>query len=186
MIALRIYMKHRITENSMAITKKEIRHLSIGDILAGSGVKVISAPTAGIKTPTGKVEVGVEYPNGHKMLKIWGKYTVVGVKTPDAIEPPVSNTEVVPPIQEEQNSNELQFKPKYGYWDVTKYPYGGDFKKFDGTETGTLIKGTVKRGDEIRVQLSDGRTIVAPASSVGNMDFESVIDQAKAIGREIV
>lgn len=82
--------------------------------------------------------------------------------------------------------NQLQFKKNFKYWDVTKYPYGGDFKAFDGTESGQLVKGNVKRGDEIRVQLADGRVIVAPAQAVANMDFDSVLDLAKSIGREIV
>jgi hypothetical protein len=79
----------------MGIKKTEVRHLKVGDKLAGSGVTVISPPTAGIKTPTGKMEIGIEYPNGKKYLKIWGKYTVVGVKTEDIL--PVIPPTVIPP-----------------------------------------------------------------------------------------
>jgi hypothetical protein len=68
----------------MATKKKEVRFLSVGDILSGSRAKVISSPTAGIKTPGGKVEIGIEYPNGVKKIKEWGKYTLVSVDVPNA------------------------------------------------------------------------------------------------------
>lgn len=48
----------------MSQQKKEVRYLSVGDVLLGSGTKVISASVAGLKTPSGKVEIGIEYPNG--------------------------------------------------------------------------------------------------------------------------
>lgn len=60
----------------------------------------------------------------------------------------------------------LTFKKGYGYWDVTKYPYGGDFKRFDGTEIGHEIAGPVKNQHQARVQLSDGRVIVADRDSI--------------------
>lgn len=54
----------------------------------------------------------------------------------------------------------VKFKSGMGYWDVTKYPYGGDFKRLNGSEEGVIVSGTRKRGDEIRVKLNDGRTIL--------------------------
>jgi len=60
--------------------RKQVQDLKVGDILMGSGAKIISAPSIGINTPDGKAEVGVEYPNGKKKLQLWGKYTVVGLK----------------------------------------------------------------------------------------------------------
>ena len=65
-------------------------------------------------------------------------------------------------------SEDLHFKKGFGYWDVTKYPYGGDFKRFDGIETGTHIEGPVKFANEIRVKLNDGRTIVVKKDGVLN------------------
>ena len=90
-------------------------------------------------------------------------------------------------LSETDNPNEpLTFIKGWGYWDVSKYPYGGDFKRFLGTETGNLIKGTVKKGEEIRAKLSDGRTIVTSARSVSNCDFDDLLDKAKQIGRTVV
>lgn len=65
--------------NRPGIVDKEVRFLKVGDVLSGSRAKIIQAPFSGVRTPTGKAEVGVEYPNGKRYLKIWGKYTVVGV-----------------------------------------------------------------------------------------------------------
>lgn len=54
-------------------TKKvEAQYLSVGDRIA-TGV-VTHAPSVGIKTPRGKVELGV---NGY--LKVWNKRTVITV-----------------------------------------------------------------------------------------------------------
>lgn len=80
----------------MSQQKKEVRYLSVGDVLTGSGAKVVSAPTAGIKTPSGKVEIVVEYPNGQKSLRVWGKYTVVNVNVPEA---PIQNTDAIEPTE---------------------------------------------------------------------------------------
>lgn len=77
----------------MASQKKEVRYLSVGDVLSGSGAKVISAPVAGLKTPSGKIEIGIEYPNGQKRLQTWGKYTIVSVNVPEA---PIQNTAIKP------------------------------------------------------------------------------------------
>jgi hypothetical protein len=66
------------------------------------------------------------------------------------------------------NDQELRFKKGYGYWDVTKYPYGGDFNRFDGNEIGVQVSGPVKLGNEIRVKLNDGRTIVVSKPGILN------------------
>lgn len=62
--------------------KKEVRNLSIGDVLTGSGAKVVSAPVSGVKVPTGKVQIGIQYPNGVEKYQVWGKYTIVSVNDP--------------------------------------------------------------------------------------------------------
>ncbi len=175
--------KPELPENSRPITKKEVRHLKAGDVLSGSGAKILANPQAGLKTPPGKLEVYVEYAGGKKKMQLWNKYTVVGVKDAPVVDATPTDS---PALQEDDSQTEILFKPKFGFWDVTKYPYGGKFDRFSGTEKGKLVKGTVDKGDEIRVQLEDGRTIVVPAAAVANMDFDQVLDLAKASGRELV
>lgn len=53
----------------------EAQYLSKGDKLASGGV-VTSNPSRGIKTPSGKVELGI---NGY--LKVWNKKTLITVVT---------------------------------------------------------------------------------------------------------
>ncbi len=65
----------------------------------------------------------------------------------------------------------VKFREGHGYWDLTRYPYGGDFSRFKGGEEGTIVKGTRKRGDEIRVKLDDGREIITAYRSL-DMPFE--------------
>lgn len=55
-----------------------VTDLKTGDTLS-SGAKVISNPFAGVRTPRGKVEIGIEYTNGQRVLRIWNKSTTVGV-----------------------------------------------------------------------------------------------------------
>ena len=75
--------------NANSSVKKEVRYLSKGDVLTPTMAKVISGPSAGYKTPKGKMEVGLEYPDGRKVLATWGKYTVVTVKpAPPQPQPP--------------------------------------------------------------------------------------------------
>jgi hypothetical protein len=64
-----------ITLSTGTITVKnvEAQHLSIGDKLASGGV-VTHRPSVGIKTPSGKVELGV---NG--FLKVWNKRTLITI-----------------------------------------------------------------------------------------------------------
>lgn len=60
--------------------KKQVRYLSVGDVLTPTMNKVVVAPSAGIKTPSGKVDLVVETPKGERYLKTWGKYTEVSIK----------------------------------------------------------------------------------------------------------
>lgn len=71
----------------------------------------------------------------------------------------------------------LYFEANYGYWDLTKYPYGGDFKRFDGTESGEFTDGLVKVAGEIRVKLSDGRIIITIAQAVRGLPFDAVCNK---------
>lgn len=64
----------------------------------------------------------------------------------------------------------------YGYWDVTQYPQGGDFKRFNGSETGVIVKGFVKNDvDEVRIKLDNGRTIVANQNYVERAEGGSLV-----------
>lgn len=87
-------------------------------------------------------------------------------------------------IFSESNSDELTFKQGQGYWDVSKFPYGGDFKRIKGDETGTLIKdGFVSKADEIKVKLNDGRDVVIQMSAVTNMPYDGVVSLRKKMGQ---
>ena len=59
-----------------------------------------------------------------------------------------------------------KFIKGWGYWDLTKYPYGGDFRRFDGNESGTEIDGGVKVAGEIRIKLEDGRIIITQLAAI--------------------
>lgn len=58
----------------MAHTIKQAQYLSVGDKLAFTGGVVTHRPTRGLKTPSGKVELGV---NG--FLKVWNARTEIAV-----------------------------------------------------------------------------------------------------------
>lgn len=58
----------------METKKVEARYLSVGDVLA-TGEVVTHAPYRGLKTPSGKVDLGV---NGFK--KTWNARTIIAVK----------------------------------------------------------------------------------------------------------
>lgn len=47
-----------------------------------------------------------------------------------------------------------------GYWDISRYPQGGDFKRFKKDTTGKVITGSVKHKADIRVELADGTKVV--------------------------
>jgi hypothetical protein len=82
--------------------------------------------------------------------------------------------------------NKVTFSKGYGYWDVTKYPYGGDFKSFVGGESGKIVAGTTKYAYETRVLLDDGRTIVVKNDAITNMYNFMVKALNKKIGVEPV
>jgi hypothetical protein len=57
------------------ITTKQAQYLSIGDKLQSGGT-VTHRPSVGIKTPRGKVELGVD-----GKLKVWNKTTEIAIVT---------------------------------------------------------------------------------------------------------
>lgn len=66
----------------METVRKKAKDLSVGDTLATTGMKVITAPQVGLRTPKGKCEIGFEYTNGEKVLKIWNKNTELVIVKP--------------------------------------------------------------------------------------------------------
>ena len=68
---------------------------------------------------------------------------------------------------------DLTFKTGHGYWDVSRYPYGGDFKRFLDGQRGRLIDGPVKyEGRQVRVEMNDGREIVCERLAVDQLREE--------------
>lgn len=61
------------------IERTTIGQLQRGDYLVGSGVTVIVPPTAGVRTPGGKVDLEVRWPSGQEKWHTWGKHTKVNV-----------------------------------------------------------------------------------------------------------
>jgi hypothetical protein len=49
----------------------------------------------------------------------------------------------------------------WGYWDVTRYPYGGCFRRATTNEVVTLI-GAGNKVDESKIAFTDGRVAYAP------------------------
>lgn len=63
----------------MSTTKKVfVKDLKKGNKLT-SGALVITAPSAGINTPSGKVDIEIEYPNGQTKFQTWNKKTIVSI-----------------------------------------------------------------------------------------------------------
>jgi len=60
--------------------KKLVKDLSVGDILTPTNVKVVVAPSAGISTPSGKVDLVVESAKGFRYSRTWNKRTEVSIK----------------------------------------------------------------------------------------------------------
>lgn len=58
---------------------KRVYQLVKGDILT-SGTEILEAPYDSVKTPRGKTNLTVKYPNGTVRSVQWGKSTTVGVK----------------------------------------------------------------------------------------------------------
>lgn len=63
----------------MKTKKIKVIYLKKGDKLS-SGAMVVTAPTSGISTPSGKVDIEIEYPNGKTKWQIWGKNTEVSIQ----------------------------------------------------------------------------------------------------------
>jgi hypothetical protein len=62
----------------------------------------------------------------------------------------------------------MQFiKQGYGYWDVTKYPYGGDFRRATEDRPIKEVLGGEIGSRESRVKLLDGSIAVVKTEYIG-------------------
>lgn len=61
--------------------KVRARELQPGDVLKGTGETIVRV-SAGVRTPTGKVEVTMQRPDGSTRVGIWNRATMIGVKDP--------------------------------------------------------------------------------------------------------
>lgn len=83
-------LKAKMSEEGSQEKKKVFaKDLKAGDhiIGLGKGLKVIRGAQAGVSTPSGKIDLVVEYPNGEQYLKVWNKNTVIMI-----YEKPVNDT----------------------------------------------------------------------------------------------
>jgi hypothetical protein len=72
------------------------KDLRTGDVLS-SGSKIFSSAFAGVRTPKGKVEIGVEYPGGKRKIQLWNRSTLIGVMDQTAVNPAPQQTNQVQP-----------------------------------------------------------------------------------------
>ena len=72
--------------------------------------------------------------------------------------------------------DEVTLSKGYGYYDLSKYPYGNDFKRFVEPVKGKFTKGTIKVGGQIRVLLDDGREIITDKQAIDLPNYEEKDD----------
>jgi hypothetical protein len=85
----------------------EVSQLKKGDVLKASGAEIV-AISAGAKTPSGKMDVTVKYPNGKEETKQWGKSTKVTIKPKEAIKESVGrDRKGRMGVQEQQGSEDV-------------------------------------------------------------------------------
>lgn len=65
----------------------------------------------------------------------------------------------------------VELKKGYGYWDLTKHPYGGDFKRFKENVKGKFVQGTRKTGSQIVVLLDSGEKVVTDIQAINKTDY---------------
>lgn len=69
------YFTSTLNEQDMTTKKVEAQYLSVGDVLQSGGT-VTHRPSVGIKTPRGKVDLGID-----GFLKTWNKTTEIAIVT---------------------------------------------------------------------------------------------------------
>jgi hypothetical protein len=72
----------------MVTVRVRAQNLRVGDRCRGSRALVVVAPSAGARTPRGKVELVVEYPAKagkapNRRRACWGAGTIIGIERPD-------------------------------------------------------------------------------------------------------
>ena len=78
----------------------------------------------------------------------------------------------------------LTFKIGQGYWDVSTYPYGSNFKRIKDNDTGTLIQDAcTEKALDIAVLLNGKTKIIIGSSAVLGNDTEEVLALAKKMGQ---
>ncbi len=55
--------------------------LEAGDVCSAFGEKILAVYTAGIKIPSGKVEVHILNKKGVKRIAFWNKKTIIGIES---------------------------------------------------------------------------------------------------------
>jgi hypothetical protein len=72
--------------------------------------------------------------------------------------------------------DEVVLAKSYGYYDLSKYSYGNDFKRFVEPTKAKFIKGTIKIGGQIRAVLEDGREIITDKQAIDLPTYEQKDD----------
>lgn len=70
---------------NMQTKKVKAKDLKVGDYLPMTQSTVVVAPSAGLKTPRGKVDLTVEFSNGQRQTKTWNKNTDISVQIKDNV-----------------------------------------------------------------------------------------------------
>jgi len=72
------------------------------------------------------------------------------------------------------DGKQVTLQSGWGYWDLTHYPYGGDFHRLSMNTTAEII-GEGSNGTEVKVRLSNGTVaIIKKAAIVEDMKKDSV------------
>jgi len=69
------------SEAREGISKIPAGQLQPGMVLSATGATVLSGPEAGVRTPSGKVELTIKTRSGVRRSVTWGKHTKIGVRS---------------------------------------------------------------------------------------------------------
>lgn len=72
-----------LTVTQLCVQAKDLR---VGDVCRGSGARIVGAPSRGISTPTGCVDLAVSYPKhpDEHYRRTWRASTRIGINRPEA------------------------------------------------------------------------------------------------------
>lgn len=68
-------------------------------------------------------------------------------------------------LAKEMGYDAVTLQKGWGYWDLTRYPYGGDFKRLTENTQAEII-GPGAKGDEIKVKFSNGTIAVIKKAAI--------------------